>query len=319
MADVITREPESIAVPAPQWGVATRKYAVEAIGAFFLTFAVGVAVLSHSVFTPLAAGAMLMVMVYAGGHISGGHYNPAVTMAALVRRRIGISDAVAYWIVQVIGGLAAGALARAVVNPASVKTLALSGHTEAAAAVVELLITFALCYVVLNVATSKDQPGNGFFGLAIGFTVAAGAFAVGGISGGAFNPAVTLGGATAGLFAWSTIWVYLVVQLGAGDRSIPRTALGPHGPRVPSEGEKVYDQHATPSDPDDGYRQPGPERQVLADRRRGRPDPAAGQLPDRADAELQPGADQGAAAARQGQRRVRPVRGHRRHERVHQG
>jgi aquaporin Z len=216
MADVITREPESIAVPAPQWGVATRKYAVEAIGAFFLTFAVGVAVLSHSVFTPLAAGAMLMVMIYAGGHISGGHYNPAVTLAALVRRRIGIGDAVAYWIAQVVGGVVAGVLARAVVNPRAVSTLALSGHTEAAAAVVELLITFALCYVVLNVATSKDQPGNGFFGLAIGFTVAAGAFAVGGISGGAFNPAVTLGGATAGLFAWSTIWVYLVVQLGAG-------------------------------------------------------------------------------------------------------
>ncbi len=232
MADVVTSEPESVGVvaapqsgaavrkftaaPHPQLGTAGRKYAVEAIGAFFLTFAVGVAVLSGSVFTPLAAGAMLMVMVYAGGHISGGHYNPAVTMAVLVRRRIGIGDAVAYWIAQVVGGVVAGVIARAVVNPPTVKTLTLSGHTEAAAAVVELLITFALCYVVLNVATSKDQPGNGFFGLAIGFTVAAGAFAVGGISGGAFNPAVTLGAATAGLFAWSTIWVYLVVQLGAG-------------------------------------------------------------------------------------------------------
>jgi aquaporin Z len=69
---------------------------------------------------------------------------------------------------------------------------------------------------MLNVATSKDQPGNGFFGLAIGFTVTAGAFAVGGISGGVFNPAVALGGATAGVFAWSTIWVYLVVELAAG-------------------------------------------------------------------------------------------------------
>ena len=85
-----------------------------------------------------------------------------------------------------------------------------------AAALVELIFTFALCYVVLNVATSRDQLGNGFFGLAIGFTVLAGAFAVGGISGGAFNPAVALGAATAGAFAWSTIWVYLVVQLIAG-------------------------------------------------------------------------------------------------------
>jgi aquaporin Z len=129
---------------------------------------------------------------------------------------IGPRDAAAYWIAQIAGAVAAGALARAVVNPAAVKTLQLSGHTEVAAAVSEVLVTFALCYVVLNVATSKDQPSNGFFGLAIGFTVAAGAFAVGGISGGVFNPAVALGGATAGLFAWPTIWVYLLVQLAAG-------------------------------------------------------------------------------------------------------
>jgi aquaporin Z len=196
--------------------VATRKYVTEFIGAFFLMFAVGVAALSGSVFVPLAAGATLMVMVYAGGHISGGHYNPAVTLAALVRRRIGIADAAAYWVAQVIGAVVAGVIARAVVNPATVKTLTLSGHSEAAAAVVEVLITFALCYVVLNVATSKDQPNNGFFGLAIGFTVVGGAFAVGGISGGVFNPAVALGGAAAGLFGWSTIWVYILVELAAG-------------------------------------------------------------------------------------------------------
>ncbi len=216
MANVITSEPKAVAVAAPQWAVHVRKYTVEAIGAFFLTFVVVVSVLSASVFTPLAAGAALMVMIYAGGHISGGHYNPAVTMGALVRGRIGILDAVPYWIAQVVGGVVAGVIGRAVVNPATVKTLTLSGHAEAAAAVVELLVTFALCYVMLNVATSKDQPGNGFFGLAIGFTVTAGAFAVGGISGGVFNPAVALGGATGGIFAWSTIWIYILVELGAG-------------------------------------------------------------------------------------------------------
>jgi hypothetical protein len=62
----------------------------------------------------------------------------------------------------------------------------------------------------------QEQQGNGFYGLAIGFTVAAAAFAVGGVSGGVFNPQVALGGATGGVFAWSTIWIYLVVQLGAG-------------------------------------------------------------------------------------------------------
>jgi aquaporin Z len=216
MADVITREPESVAIAAPQWAAATRKYAVEAIGTFFLVFTVAACGFSHSTFTPLAAGAALMVMVYAGGHISGGHYNPAVTMAALWRRRIGLADAVAYWVTQVAAGVVAAAVARAVVNPPAVTTLHPSGHALAATAVVELLFTFALSYVVLNVATSKDQLGNSFFGLAIGFTVAAGAFAVGGISGGAFNPAVTLGAATGGLFAWSTLWVYLVVQLVAG-------------------------------------------------------------------------------------------------------
>jgi aquaporin Z len=195
---------------------AVRKYAVELIGTFFLMFTVTVAVLSGSAFTPLAAGAVLMVMIYAGGHISGGHYNPAVTVAALVRGRINGAEAVGYWISQVVGGLIAGVVARAIVNPAHVTALKPAGHALTATALVELLFTFALAYVVLNVATSKDHPNNGFYGLAIGFTVAAGAFAVGGISGGVFNPAVALGGSAAGIFAWSTIWVYLLVELVAG-------------------------------------------------------------------------------------------------------
>lgn len=222
MADVITSEPSSTFRAAPQSGAATqvgeatRKYVVEVIGAFFLVFTVSVSVLSHSAYTPLAAGAVLMVMVYAGGHISGGHYNPAVTMAALFRRRIGIGDAIGYWIAQFVAGVVAALVARAVVNPVRVIALRPSGHALAATAVVELLFTFALSYVVLNVATSKHQENNSFFGLAIGFTVAAGAFAVGGISGGAFNPAVSLGLATGGMFAWSTLWVYIVVQAVAG-------------------------------------------------------------------------------------------------------
>ncbi len=216
MAEVTAKEEATTQAAVLQWPTAARKYAVELIGTFFLMFAVAVSGFSGSAFTPLAAGATLMVMIYAGGHISGGHYNPAVTIAVLCRRRIGMGDAVGYWIAQLAAGVIAAVVARAVVNPARVKTLSLSGHAVTATAVAELLITFALCYVVLNVATSKDQPGNQFFGLAIGFTVVAGAFAVGGISGGAFNPAVTLGAATGGLFAWATLWVYLVVQAGAG-------------------------------------------------------------------------------------------------------
>jgi len=198
---------------------ASVKYAVEAIGTFFLVFTVGAAVGSGSPFAPLGIGAVLMVMIYAGGHLSGGHYNPAVTLAVLLRRRIGLRDAAAYWVVQLGAGLLAAVVVRTIVDPTRVATTAamtLTGRTLLAAFVVELLFTFALCYVVLNVATSKSHPDNSFYGLAIGFTVVAGAFAVGAISGGAFNPAVSLGAAVMGMFAWPTLWVYLVAQLLAG-------------------------------------------------------------------------------------------------------
>src|SRR3984893_18532612 len=198
---------------------ASVKYAVEAIGTFFLVFTVGAAVGSGSPFAPLGIGAVLMVMIYAGGQLSGGHYNPAVTMAVLVRRRIRLRDAVGYWVVQLGAGLPAAVVVRAVVDPtrmANVAAMTLTGRTLLVAFVVELLFTFALCYVVLNVATSKHHPDNSFYGLAIGFTVVAGAFAVGAISGGAFNPAVSLGAAVMGMFAWPTLWVYLVAQVIAG-------------------------------------------------------------------------------------------------------
>jgi aquaporin Z len=151
--------------------------------------------------------------------VSGGHYNPAVTLAVLLRRRIGLRDAVAYWIAQLGAGVLAALLVRTVIDPVEATktaTLTLSGHALGAAFVVELLFTLALCYVVLNVATSKSHPNNSFYGLAIGFTVLAGAAAVGTISGGAFNPAVTLGAAVMGMFAWSTLWVYFLAQLIGG-------------------------------------------------------------------------------------------------------
>ena len=207
-APVASAEVAEVAGPT-----AGRKYATELIGTFIFLFTIAAAVLSASSLAPLAIGSVLMVMIYAGGHISGGHYNPAVTLAALVRGRIGLRDAVGYWVAQIVGGLLGMALARWVIHPAQVTTLALSGHLLAAAFVAELLFTFALCYVVLNVATSKDHPNNSFYGLAIGFTVLTGAIAVGTISGGVFNPAVAIGGAAIGLFAWPTLWAYLVAQV----------------------------------------------------------------------------------------------------------
>jgi aquaporin Z len=191
------------------------KYAVEAIGTFFLVFTVGAAVGSGSSLAPLAIGGVLMVMVYAGGHISGGHYNPAVTLAMLVRRRISARAAARYWIAQFGAGLIAAAVVRWVIDPARTAnpaTLTVPAHRLVAVFVVELLFTFALCYVVLNVTTGKHHPDNSYYGLAIGFTVVSGAFAVGAISGGAFNPSVTIAGAAMGLFAWPTLWVYLTAQ-----------------------------------------------------------------------------------------------------------
>ena len=152
------------------------KYAAEMIGTLFLVFTIGTAVRSGSPLAPPAIGAILMAMVYAGGHISGAHYNPAVMLAVLVRRRIDVREAVGYWISQLIGALLASAVVSAVA-PAQTSPMTLSGHAVIAAFVAELLVTFALCYVVLNVATSKDHPDNSFYGLAIGFTVAAGAVA----------------------------------------------------------------------------------------------------------------------------------------------
>ena len=213
--EVLSRETANVVI-GPRAGL---KYAVEAIGTFFLVFTVGAAVGSGSPFAPLGIGAVLLVMIYAGGHLSGGHYNPAVTMAVLVRRRIRLRDAVGYWVVQLGAGLLAAVVVRTVVDPtrtANAAAMTLTGRTLLAAFVVELLFTFALCYVVLNVATSKHHPNNSFYGLAIGFTVVAGAFAVGAISGGAFNPAVSLGAAVMGMFAWPTLWIYLVAQVLAG-------------------------------------------------------------------------------------------------------
>ncbi len=190
-------------------------YVTEALGTFVLVFTVGAASLSGSPTAPVAIGAALMAMVYAGGHISGAHYNPAVTIAVLVRGRIGARQAFGFLAAQIVGGLIATMAVSAVVPTRSAHPLALSGHALLAAAIAELIVTFVLCFVVLNVATSKDHPNNSFYGLAIGFTVAAGAVAVGGISGGVFNPAVGIAGVVGGMFTGPVVVAYLVVQVAA--------------------------------------------------------------------------------------------------------
>jgi aquaporin Z len=192
-----------------------RRYAAEFVGTFFLVFTVCCTVLAKAPLAPLAIGAVLATMIFAAGHVSGGHLNPAVTLAVFLRGRLAVRDVAPYMGAQVIGGIAAALVARFVVD-AKPEAFSVSGRHLVAAFIVELLFTFALAYVVLNVATSKDHPNNSFYGLAIGFTVLAGAVAVGGISGGAFNPAVGIGVCLAGLASWSMLWVYLVATLAGG-------------------------------------------------------------------------------------------------------
>ncbi len=193
-----------------------RKYVAEFIGAFGLVFTFGCTVLAHAALAPLAIGAVLMVLVYAGGHISGAHYNPAVSLAAFLRGALTRKDMFPYRAAQLLGALIAAPLARFVINPAAVAALSLSGRAVAAALLAEFLFTFGLAYVVLNVATSKDHPTNSFYGLAIGFTVFAGATAVGSVNGAAFNPAVAFGATLMGLLSWSNIWIYLLADLAGG-------------------------------------------------------------------------------------------------------
>jgi aquaporin Z len=192
-------------------GLLLRKCIVEFIGTFFLVFVIGcVSSQAHVLLGPLAIGAALMVMIFAGGHISGGHYNPAVTLGAWIRGACTGSEAGSYVVVQVIGAVVASLAVRA-----------LFGHASAAAItappvqimLAEFLGTFALVYTVLNVATAPATAGNSFYGLAIGFTVFVQAVAVGAISGGAFNPAVVVGVFLMGGLTAGSLWMYWLSQL----------------------------------------------------------------------------------------------------------
>ena len=193
-----------------------RKYLVEFIGTFFLVFTVASAVLlgGDGVIAPLSIGFALMIMVYAGGHISGGHYNPAVSLAAAVRGALAWGQLIPYWIFQVLGAAGAALL---VAKFAELPAVGPCPFSLTQVILGEFLFTFALCYVVLQVATSKKTEGNSYYGLAIGSTVMVGAFAVGGIFClGAFNPAVAVGLGLIHSACWAGVGVIALTNLVAG-------------------------------------------------------------------------------------------------------
>jgi len=190
------------------------KFIVECIGTFFLLLTIGLTVIPDSagVIAPLAIGSVLMVLVYAGGHISGAHYNPAVTLAVLIRGRCTMADVPVYLTAQILGAVAGALTAQFLVGSGTV-----AGTIDVTKSLIaEFLFTFALAYVVLNVATAKGTSGNSFYGLAIGFVVMTGAFSVGGISGGAFNPAVAIAAPLMGLMDWNNIWIHISADFAGG-------------------------------------------------------------------------------------------------------
>jgi aquaporin Z len=197
-----------------------KKYLVEFISTFFLVFTIGMTVIAPGAgnLAPLAIGSVLMVLIYAGGHVSGAHYNPAVTIGVWLRGKLAASDIVPYIGVQLAGSVVASFAVKALKTGLVTKAATLTGAMTPEvlpALLAEFLFTFALVWVILNVATNKDTAGNSYYGLAIGFTVLAGAYSVGGISGGAFNPAVALALCTMGIVEWSSLWIYLVANFAA--------------------------------------------------------------------------------------------------------
>jgi aquaporin Z len=137
-----------------------------------------------------------------------------VTLGVLIRGKVQPADVVPYMLSQ-CGGAAVAALIVSKVFRAGVAVTPMAPHIGPAL-LAEFLFTFALVYVVLNAATAEGTSGNSFYGLAIGMTVMTGAFAVGDISGGAFNPAVALGISILGISDWANIWIYLLANFGAG-------------------------------------------------------------------------------------------------------
>ncbi len=190
-----------------------KKYITELIGTFFLVYAIGHNVIGGNPLAPIGIGLALAVMVYAGGHISGAHFNPAITVAVWLRGKCDTKDVAPYILSQVAGAM----LAAVAVSWLRGKAAAPADFELSKLLVAEIIGTFGLAWVVLNVATTKANANNSFYGAAIGLTVTMGAFAVGGISGAVFNPAVATAAVAMNILKCSQLWAYWVFCiLGAG-------------------------------------------------------------------------------------------------------
>lgn len=202
------------------------KYLIEFIGTFFLVLVIGLTG------NPIAIGGILVALVYMGVHISGAHYNPAITLAIYLRKKIEAKEAIRYILFQIAGAFLAAVTYYLVKGNTFAPIPAEGFHYNLKPLMIEMLFTFALTMVVLNVATHSKTKGNSFYGIAIGLTVLGAAFAGGPISGGAYNPAVAIGpilvDTIMGGSSIYTVWIYLVGPfVGSAASSIIYTYTNP--------------------------------------------------------------------------------------------
>lgn len=165
-----------------------RNYVMEFLGTFFFVLAIGLTE------DPIAFGVMLMAMVYIGAHISGAHYNPAVSLGVYLRGKLHSSLLAGYMMAQTAGAF----IAAAFFNHLAGKFLLPSPSADFAlweVGVIEGLFAFVLVMVVLTVTSTSKLRNNDIYGVAIGFTLFAIALSGRMVSGGVYNPAIIVGSA----------------------------------------------------------------------------------------------------------------------------
>jgi aquaporin Z len=196
---------------------AFRKYVVEFLGTFFLVMTICMTLCgSQGPFASLAAGVMLLVVLYSGFHISGGHFNPAVSLAAYLRGKLNSGDLLPYIVSQFLGGTLAAMLAGFLLSAMGVVEVPTKDLEIVPSLIAELLGTLLYVYVFLNLTAARKTTGNAFYGITLGFTFMASVYTFGGISVGAFNPAIALGITMANLTSWSSIWIFILANFAGG-------------------------------------------------------------------------------------------------------
>jgi aquaporin Z len=205
-----------MATKTDQTGV-FRKYVVEFIGTFFFVMCICMTLgAGIGMFSPLAVGLTLIMVVYSGGHISGSHLNPAVSLAVYLRGKLNAGDVLPYMVGQFLGATLAAMLSGFLLESFHAAEPVTRDLEVIPSLIAELLGTILYVYVYLNLFTIRKTSGNTYFGLAIGLAYVAALYTFENVSVGAFNPAVALGITMANFTSWSSIWIFFVANFAGG-------------------------------------------------------------------------------------------------------